>query len=119
MGTPVLGRTLLLSLLSLMTCVVPPGRKRIPFSLNASLGRAYARVAGDKLVVGTGVVERTWRWTGAGLATVGLKGPGPVPSALRDSPFPADWSFPGLLGEPGEAKLLSLQARKSDDQGFT
>jgi hypothetical protein len=41
--------------------------------VRAELGEAYGWTDDDLLVVGTGTVERRWRWTGKGLLTTGFR----------------------------------------------
>ena len=106
------------------------------FPLQVSAGSATAWTEGDRLHVSTGELERTWRWTGAGLTTVGLRHvaagrewAGSAPEAW------ADWSLPGCAAggaathEGGtcrpncnpavHAHLISLVAVADDDEGFT
>ncbi|MDF7824759.1 alpha-galactosidase [Pontiellaceae bacterium B12227] len=86
--------------------------------LEASFGSVSVQAAGDELVVSSGMVERRWRWTGRGLSTTGLRD-------LRlghewvEQPGPekADWAFAQLT--EGDAELISLTAKESDDEGFT
>ncbi|WP_372797184.1 alpha-galactosidase [Pontiella sp.] len=85
---------------------------------DAAFGAASARMEDGELVVSSGVVERRWSWTGRGLATTGLRD-------LRSgyewinlkSDQAADWDFPALT--EGSARLLSVTANESDDEGFT
>ena len=53
--------------------VVPP--------VERTFGSAHVRVRSDRLEISTGVITRTWQWTGRGWATV----------ALRDEPGNRDW----------------------------
>ncbi len=88
--------------------------------LDRSLGAATAAVEGDRLIVSTGRIQRTWRLTGRGLATVGLTD---LRSGRRwadaAATADADWSFPGFIEPDDEAKLVSLTAAPGDDDGFT
>lgn len=71
------------------------------------------------LTVSTGRIERCWKWTGSGLVTVGLKDlSGEREWINREPEWGSDWSVPGVDGEQ-DAKLLSLTAEKSTDEGFT
>ncbi|VGO19383.1 alpha-galactosidase [Pontiella sulfatireligans] len=86
--------------------------------LEKSLGAASVRAGDDEIIVSSGLVERRWKWTGSGLATSGLRdlrsGNEWIEQAVD---IRADWNFPGLA--EGRAKLLSLTAEESDDEGFT
>ena len=60
----------------------------LPADVAGRLGNASASFTKNELVVSTGQIERTWRWTGAGLVTVGLddaESSRHSPSAVRQS----------------------------------
>lgn len=80
-------------------------------SVWSTLGSAEVRTSGNQLTVATGAVERTWRWTGRGLATISLRNQetGHEWSAPGDSS--ADWSYPGLIDPSAPAILQELTAR--------
>jgi hypothetical protein len=87
--------------------------------LDSKLGTSYARVEGDSLVVGTGSMERRWKWTGNGLVTTSVinRETGKVwsdPSNQR-----CDWMIDGLVDSTTPAELISLSAEQADDEGFT
>jgi len=88
--------------------------------LHAELGSASVVAAEGTLTVATGVVERTWRWTGCGLVTTGLRH---LPSGQEwasDEPTrQCDWSFPGVLEHDSPAEIVGLSAHASTDNGFT
>ena len=89
-------------------------------AINKSYNSALATTAGDRLVVSTGSSERTFRWTGHGFVTVGIRNleTGKQWANMEPS-VAADWSYPGLIPTDAKAKLLSLTAAQSDDEGFT
>jgi len=72
---------------------------------------------GKTLTIGTGKVTREWSWTGKGWLTsnVAHTDSGKV-WPLADTSRTADWQVPGVAGE---AELISVTARESDDEGFT
>ncbi|WP_372808264.1 alpha-galactosidase [Pontiella sp.] len=87
-------------------------------TLAKTFGPASVKAAGDELVVSSGPVERRWAWTGRGLSTCGLRDLRSGNEWIEQAGDPrADWDFPGLT--EGDAKVLSLTARESDDEGFT
>uniref|UniRef100_UPI0035673941 hypothetical protein n=1 Tax=Pontiella sp. TaxID=2837462 RepID=UPI0035673941 len=87
-------------------------------TLAKTFGPASVKAAGDELVVSSGPVERRWAWTGRGLSTCGLRDLRSGNEWIEQAgDARADWDFPGLT--EGDAKVLSLTARESDDEGFT
>jgi len=85
--------------------------------LEGRLGAASVKTANDTLTVGTGIIERQWRWTGQGFVTCAVK------DLVSDREWadakPAvtsDWQLPGTSGD---AHLIALSARPDDDEGFT
>jgi len=105
----------LLVLLAGIACGVEPEGK-LP-SMNAVFESARAETSADRLTVSTGRVERTWRLTERGLATVSLRENGDAEDwAGEGSGFDCDWEIPGAIG-PG--RLLGLEAGRSNDEGFT
>ncbi len=80
------------------------------------LGAAYVRGDGTGFAVGTGVVERRWRFTPHGAATMRLARRGGR-RWVRAGGFDCDWSLPGLTGdgEPAELIALDAEARRGVD----
>ncbi|MFW6163686.1 MAG: hypothetical protein ACODAJ_13025 [Planctomycetota bacterium] len=80
--------------------------------VSARLGAARARAGDGLLTVTTGVLERTWRWTGRGLVTTGLRH---LPSgrewASGEPARACDWAVAGLIDDATEGTLASLTAR--------
>lgn len=80
--------------------------------VSAGLGAARVRAKAGVLTVTTGVLERTWRWTGRGLVTTSLRH---LPSGREwasGEPAPAcDWAVGGLIDDATAGKLASLTAR--------
>lgn len=84
--------------------------------LDARLGQASAKAAGDRLIVSTGKVERTLRWTGRGLATTGFKDLDTGKQWVSEgNAHDGDWD----LGDLGKGTLVSLKAFEDDDEHFT
>lgn len=90
--------------------------------LDVSLDTASVRSAGEELTISTGVVEPTWRWTGAGLATISLKDLRTGKEWVHQDPVGSDWLAAGWVGDSegdSEGDLVSLTAERSDDERFT
>ncbi|WP_321290665.1 hypothetical protein [uncultured Sunxiuqinia sp.] len=82
--------------------------------LNTSFKNTKAYTTSNQLIVSTGKVERTWRWTGRGFATTQIvNSSGEI--IATNSGQSADWD----LGDLGEGKLVSLNAFRDDDEHFT
>ncbi|MCW1923921.1 alpha-galactosidase [Luteolibacter arcticus] len=89
--------------------------------LSAKFESAYARVEENQLVVGTGTLERRWKFTEQGLATVSLKSGGEKTGrewADRAPSAAADWAHPLLMPEGSAGKLVALTAVEDDDEDF-
>lgn len=102
-----------------------------------SLGPAQVKFDDRDLLVDTGLLARTWRWTGYGFTTVGLSvgavSAGRVAWPITGETSPSDWSLPyaarqiggGLppaVPDPDEyptAELVSMSVDTSTDDGFT
>lgn len=108
-------RTLILSCLTacaaLAADVTPPQE--------VVLGTAKATVTEGVIAVATGTMERTWRWTGRGLLTTGLRDTATGRDYAVASQETCDWDLPGVLGPKAVGTLVSVTARVDDDQGFT
>lgn len=102
----------------LLCDVIVKGQDVLP-ELRRDFQGASVRTKGNELIVSTGTVERTWRWTGKGLVTTGFRNSktGKQWAELKPQ-FSADWAYYGLIDET-EATLVSLTAQRSDDEGFT
>jgi hypothetical protein len=86
-------------------------------SLNQSFKGARAETTGKRLRVSTGKIQRSWELTERGLRTVSLKDlRGDKECVDTQAKYHCDWQFPGI---EGNARLLSLTASESNDQGFT
>jgi hypothetical protein len=77
------------------------------------------RFDGAVLQVSTGAVERQWKLTPHGLATMTVKDLATGRVYGGQPATDCDWSLPDLTGERAAAKLTDLTAAASDDQGFT
>jgi hypothetical protein len=98
--------------------------------LEAACGSTAARTEGNSLIVTTGAVERRWKWTGKGLATVGLRdlssgrewadGKGSGGNGVdSDGDRDCDWSNSEVIPAGATAEIVSLTALEDDDEGFT
>ena len=90
-----------------------------PQPLAASLGNARVQAKGNLLVLSTGKITRSWRWTGRGLATVGLRNEETKADFSLKNSFACDWSLPGALDDTTVGTLLGTEAHQSDDDGFS
>ena len=89
-------------------------------NLNGRLDNASVRGGTHEFTVSTGRIERTWRWTGAGLVTVGLRDlTNEKPLSIRPPAHACDWDLPGAIGDKSQAELLSVAIKTDDDKGFT
>ncbi|MEX2606101.1 MAG: hypothetical protein WD708_02050 [Kiritimatiellia bacterium] len=89
-------------------------------ALDVRFAAASAQTTANELIISTGTVARTWRWSDKGLVTVGLKDQGTGREWCEaDTAEHCDWTNPDVRGLEGNAELLSLTARESDDEGFT
>ena len=87
--------------------------------VKANIGKASAKTSGNNLIVSTGKVDRIWRWTGKGLVTTALNNEETGKSWCDLKPaLSSDWVFYGFL-EGVKGKITNLEARESDDEGFT
>ena len=85
-----------------------------------NLGNANVKMVGDRLTVGTGVVERQWKWTKKGFVTVSFTETKSAKEWADQAPvLDCDWKIPAVIDGNTEAKLLGVTARKADDEGFT
>lgn len=83
---------------------------------SGQVGQASMSFDGTLLTVSTGAVTRYWSLTDAGLSTTGLTSDSLELCKRTDKPTQScDWD----LGTKGKAKLVSLTARKENDEGFT
>jgi len=81
------------------------------------LKSATALISDDSLVVDTSRMRRKWKWTSRGFVTVSLQDKvSGVEWCGRKPAYSCDWSLWGIVGE---AELLSVDAKVSDDEGFT
>ncbi len=89
-----------------------------PIDLELSMAKAYT--LDNQLVVSSGVMKRTWNWTGSGFQTIGIED---LESGrewcTKEARFSSDWSLPGLINDTTRAELVSLTAKISDDEHFT
>jgi hypothetical protein len=101
--------------LALPACAVdlssPPAPAR-------TLGHAKVSVADDRLTVGTGVIERTWQWTGKGLVTISLRDALTGREWAAKPAHASDWDLPGALGDSTDGALVGTETRVSTDDGF-
>lgn len=81
------------------------------------LKSATALISDDSLIVDTSRMRRKWKWTDRGFVTVSLQDKvSGVEWCKRKPAYSCDWSLWGIVSE---AELLSIDAKVSDDEGFT
>lgn len=71
-------------------------------------------------MVSTGKVERTWRWSGYGFQTIGLKDL--LTGREYAKPVTAvncDWGMPGAISDSSRGELLDISVVENDDEGFS
>ncbi len=107
---------ILAMLSSLFGCAAQPKLPHIDFQL----ATASVQTLEDKLIVSTGRVSRTWQLSGPGLKTILLENleSGEEYSNPRSTVL-CDWSYNGIINDYSKAKLISLTASQSNDEGFT
>jgi hypothetical protein len=97
----------------------PPPPVAVSLAAAGTLGAASVRCGTNEMTVSTGVIERTWKWTGRGLVTTGLRD---LRSGVERAKAPAracDWDLPGLLNDATPGVLIGSTVRESDDEGFS
>jgi len=89
-------------------------------AIDLELSMAKANTLDNQLVVSSGMVKRTWNWTGSGFQTVGIED---LESGrewcTKEARYACDWLLPGLINDTTQVKLVSLTAKISDDEHFT
>lgn len=75
----------------------------------------------NRLVVRNNLIERTWKLTNFGLATLSVRNieTGKIWDNHKNSNVNCDWSYNGLIDGTQQAKLISINAKESTDEGFT
>ena len=96
----------------------PPSPSALP-PLRYTLDAASARTDGEHLIVSTGAVERIWRLTPAGLATVSIKNLRTGTAWEVPSRAQADWEYPGWIDKDARVNTVRVEAGPADDDGFT
>lgn len=85
-----------------------------------TLGNASATFEDQKLSITTGMITRTWQWSGHGLLTTSITRDATGHTWCHDqTTHHADWQLPVTLAENPQANLLDVSMAVSDDQGFT
>ena len=102
----------------ILLCGPPTQAQSLPAGLNKHLGNAAVRVDGDTLIASTGQIERKWVLTPAGLKTHSVTDLTRHRTWGKETPVACDWDLPGAIGPDSRATLVSLDVRKSDDDGF-
>ncbi len=92
--------------------------KEIP-AIKSTLGNAVAAFDGQTLSVSTGLMQRSWRWTGRGFVTVELTNLTTGRSWCHEPARACDWVLPGQADDNGAAELTGIAATVGDDEGFT
>lgn len=108
-----------LGISSLSICANCMNPENLP-ELHHKLNQASVITSGEVLTVSTGKVERSWRFTGKGLVTIGLKD---ITSGrqwcTKDPAFSSDWWLPGLIEDSTSCRLVQLTAVTDNDDTFT
>ncbi|MBT7303937.1 MAG: hypothetical protein HN849_30675, partial [Victivallales bacterium] len=86
--------------------------------LRETFGTSTARLCDGALTIGTGKMERTWRWTGDGFSSVALRDLSSGAEWAGDAAN-ADWRLPGWRDANPPAELVSVTAGEDSDEGFT
>ncbi|MGQ1784461.1 hypothetical protein [Saccharicrinis sp. GN24d3] len=112
-------RNNLLSISVLLLFTFCSKTERLPV-IDYKFENAVVKTGGDKLIVSTGKVERVWKMTDAGLRTVSFRDykNGEIPTVQPEG-IEADWAYFGLIDGNTKGKLISLTAKKSNDENFT
>ncbi|MCP5118679.1 MAG: hypothetical protein GY953_48330 [bacterium] len=93
---------------------MPQSSAALP-ALHTTWQTVEVRTQGDRLIVSTGLVERTWRWTGKGFVTTSLRDLRTKRDwASREPAVEADWDHPDSA-----AKLVRLTATPVRFDPFT
>ncbi|WP_274956792.1 hypothetical protein [Millionella massiliensis] len=111
-------KTFWASVCGILLCSTPALAQSLPAGLNKHLGNAAVRVDGDTLIASTGQIERKWVLTPAGLKTHSVTDLTRHRTWGKETPVACDWDLPGAIGPDSRATLVSLDVRKSDDDGF-
>lgn len=111
-------KTFWASVCGILLCSTPALAQSLPADLNKHLGNAAVRVDGDTLIASTGQIERKWVLTPAGLKTHSVTDLTRHRTWGKETPVACDWDLPGAIGPDSRATLVSLDVRKSDDDGF-
>ena len=91
----------------------------LPGGYNKKLKSASVAVTDDTLTVSTGKIERKWCWNETGLKTISIKDLLLNREWEKERPeITCDWNLPGAINPNSQATFVSLEARKSDDEGF-
>ena len=91
----------------------------LPGGYNKKLKNASVTVVGDTLIASTGKIERKWCWNETGLKTISIKDLLLNREWGKERPeVTCDWNLPGAINPNSQATFVSLEARKSDDEGF-
>lgn len=88
-------------------------------NLQHEMGNAEVYTKGNKLIVSTGKVKRTWELTNNGLLTTDFTNGTNSEKIKTDGRIKADWSYYGLIDNTTQGNLVKLSAKASNDEGFT
>ena len=101
---------------AIMLLLVNPGDAQLPHTAIEYKG-ASASTQDEAIIVSTGKVRGTWKWTGKGFVSTGFQNlESGKEWADMEPEHPADWD---LRIFDGKAELLSLVSDISSDEGFT
>ncbi len=90
-----------------------------PLNVSAELGAAHVAGTKNDLTVTTGIMQRTWHWTGKGLVTTSIRDLLTGKEYALAPQHSCDWNLPGLLDNNTEGVLIGNTVQISDDDGFS
>ncbi len=86
-------------------------------SFREQFGKAEAIFKNNELIVSTGEFQRSWSISKQGMVTTSIKSAGKEWVNVKNNT--CDWGYHGLIDGDSEARLVSMKAEESNDQGFT
>jgi hypothetical protein len=108
---------LVLSLVLLFSC---NGQFQNIKNLQLIFENAAVSCEKNEIIITTGSAKGKWKWTGHGIVTTGFKNQvSGTEWAQEKISYPSDWDLKLFGGDKAKARLISLGAIISDDNGFT
>jgi len=89
-------------------------------TLNEKFNASTVSFTNGILTVSTGAIERQWKLTSVGLKTIAIRNlkNGKIWSSDAKT-FDCDWSYNSLVSETTNCNLVSITAKRENDEGFT